>query len=240
MFMAITPEPIAGAPNNDSMPALTIYLLNILAKAAISQFCSEAGANPKAADPIGVILISVFSQPKYMWRGKTLIDILMAKLRVVCPVLFGVRGSDKTEEGRARLGWRKDENGKWISEQEHNDRMTGLGSGFASLCFRDFSKSSLVNPCPPYIYWQALAAITLTPKGETSSTQFVVLKAMIDNYVKMFLTFYGRIGLWALRAALNEFPLRADKDNVAASSCKVLAEKIQRDTGVQFIMEPKK
>lgn len=235
--MAIIPDPIEGA--SDSMPILTLYLLNILAKAAISQFCTEAGANPKAAEPIGVILISVFSQARYMWRGKTLIDILMAKYRVVCPVLFGVRGSDKTEEGRARLGWRK-ENGKWISEQEHNDRMTGLGAGFASLCFRDFSKSRLVNPCPPYLYWQALAAITLTPSGETSSTQFVVLKAMIDNYVKMFLTFYGTIGFSALRSALNEFPLRADKDNVAASSCKVLAEKISRDTGLQFLSVPKK
>jgi nucleoporin GLE1 len=235
--MAIKPEPVEGAVHNgDTMPSLTIYLLNILAKAGVSQFCSEAGANPKSAEPIGVILVSVFSQANYMWRGKSLIDILIAKMRVVCPVLFGIRGNEKTEEGRARLGWKKDENSKWISEQEHNDRMTGLGAGYASLSLRDFSKSRLVNPWPPTMYWHALAAICLTPAGETSSTQFIVLKAMIDNYVKTFLTFYGKMGLSALRFALNDFARKAADDNVAASSLKVLADKIKRDTGLQVAM----
>jgi nucleoporin GLE1 len=232
--MVIKPEPTEGAVHNGhSMPSLTVYLLNILAKAGVSQFCSEAGANPKAAEPIGVILISVFSQPNYMWRGKSLIDILIAKIRVVCPVLFGIRGSEKTEEGRARLGWKKDENGNWISEQEHNDRMTGLGAGYASLSLRDFSKSRLVNPWPPTMYWHALAAICHTPAGETSSTQFIVLKAMIDNSFKIFLTFYGKMGLAALRFALNDFALKAEEHNVAASSLRVLADKIKRDTGLQ-------
>jgi nucleoporin GLE1 len=218
--------------NGEHMPLLTIYLFNNLAKAALSQFCTEAGANPKAADPIGIVLVSIFSQPKYCIRSKALIDIVMAKLRILCPVLFGVRGNDKTEEGRAKLGWKKDQNGNWISEQEHNDRMTGLGAGYASICLRDFSRSSLKNPWPSHNYWFSLASITLTPSGETSSTQFVVLKAMIDNYTVAFLSLYGDMGVRALHVALEEFPRKAAAGNVAASSLEVLGAKLRRDTGL--------
>ena len=155
--------------NDDTMPMLPIYLLNILAKAGISQLCTEAGANPKTADPVGIILVTIFSDPLFLWRKNTFFDILLAKFRVVCPVLFGVRGNDKTDQGRARLGWKKADNG-WISEQEHNDRMVGLGAGFAAVSLRKFPKSR-VNPCPPNIYWLALASICRTPIEETSSTQ---------------------------------------------------------------------
>ncbi|KAE9375075.1 GLE1-domain-containing protein [Stipitochalara longipes BDJ] len=237
LVMTITPAPSAeeNVPNNgDAMPALTIYLLNILAKASISQFCSEAGANPNAADPIGTILVSVFANPKYCFRGKSLIEILIAKFRVLCPVLFGIRGNDKTEEGRARLGWKKDVNGNWISEQEHNDRMTGLGAGFASICLRDFSKSRMRNPWPAHHYWFALASISSTPPDETSSTQFVVLKALIDNYTTTFLRVFGDMGVRALHVVLEEFPRKAPQGNVAASSLQVLAAKLRRDTGLML------
>jgi nucleoporin GLE1 len=214
------------------MPLLTIYLLNILAKAAISQFCTEAGANPKAADPVGTLIISIFAQSKYCWRGKSLIEIMIAKFRITCPVLFGFRGNEKTEEGRERLGWKKDVNGNWISEQEHNDRMTGLGAGWASICLRDFSRTQLDNPWPPIKYWKSLAFITNTPSGETSSTQFVVLKAMIDNYTALFFKCFGDMGVRALHDALQVFPRKAAAGNVAASSLQVLAAKLQRDTGL--------
>lgn len=230
----ISPRPSdEEVPNNgDHMPMLTIYLLNILAKGALSQFCSEAGANTKAADPIGTILVSVFAQLKYCWRGKSLIDILMAKFRVSCPVLFGIRGNEKTEEGRVKLGWKKDVNGNWISEQEHNDRMTGLGAGYASICLRDFSKTRLNNPWPAHQYWFALASITCTPPEDTSSTQFVVLKAMVDNYTTRFLHLFGDMGVLALHVALEEFPRKAANGNVAASSLQVVAAKLRKDTGL--------
>jgi nucleoporin GLE1 len=229
-IIAMMPPPTKNAV--DHMPTLTIYLLNILAKAALAQCSTEAGANPRAADPIGQLIVTVFAQHRFCFNGKPLIDIVMAKLRIMCPVLFGVRGNDKTEEGRAKLGWKKDSNGNWISEQEHNDRMTGLGAGYAAICLRDFSRSSLANPWASHNYWYSLAMITLTPPEQTSSTQFVVLKAMVDNYVTQFLRIYGDMGLRALHVVLEEFPRKAPAGNVAASSLKVLAAKLVKDTGL--------
>ena len=194
---------------------------------------TEAGANPKAAEPVGIILVSVFAQLKYCFNGRySFFDIVLAKLRILCPVLFGIHGNEKTEEGRAKLGWKKDVNGTWISEQEHNDRMTGLGAGYASMCLRDFSKSALANPIPSHNYWFSLATITLTPPDELSSTQFIVLKAMIDNYTAAFLRIYGDMGIRALHVVLEEFPRKAPSGNVAANSLHVLAAKLRRDTGL--------
>jgi len=141
MFMVSKPEPKEGATHNgDQLPALLIFLLNQLSKSVIAQFIDEAGVSTAAADPVGILVASVFSQKDLLWRGKPLIDILMAKMRVVCPVLFGLRGSEKTEEGRARLGWKRI-NGNWIDDQTHNTRMTGLGAGYAAISLRDFSNS---------------------------------------------------------------------------------------------------
>ncbi|RDL32046.1 Uncharacterized protein BP5553_09448 [Venustampulla echinocandica] len=234
MVMLTKPEPSEGAKyNGDSMPALFIYLLNVFAKSVVAQFIDEAGVAPKAADPVGVVAVSVFSREEFYWRNTPLIDILIAKIRVVCPVLFGLRGSEKTEEGRARLGWRK-EGGSWVTDQIHNTRMTGLGAGYAALCLRDFSKSKLQNPWPPTHYWQTVASIVSTPPDQASPTQYMVLKSLIENYEMKFLAFYGSAARAALRIALVEFPARAIEHNVAVSSLKVLGDKLNRDMGLQL------
>jgi nucleoporin GLE1 len=235
MVMLSLPGPLQGATNNgETLPVLFLYLLNIFSKAVVSQFIDEAGVSPKAADPIGVVAVSVFAQGDLCWRGVSLIDILMCKMRVSCPVLFGIRGSEKTEEGRARLGWKRSESGDWVIEQIHNTRMTGLGAGYAALSLRDFTKSPHKNPYPPTMYWQTMASIVNTPPEATSSTQYTVLKALIENYEQRFMTFYGHAARAALQVALVDFPSRAPERTVAVSSLMVLGDKLKRDVGLRL------
>lgn len=225
-------NPAPGAAHNDAqLPSIFLYLLNIFAKTAISQFISEAGPRPETADPIGVCVAATFSEPDFGWRGASLIDILLAKFRIVCPVLFGFRGSEKTEQGRARLGWWKD-NGRWIPEQQHMDRMTGLGAGFAAVALRKFAKSNKENPYPPRHYWTAMAKIINTPPAEMSNTQCVVLKSMIQNYEQKFIEYYGNAALAALKLCLVEFPARAIEKSAAVNSLEVLAQLLKRDSGL--------
>ena len=232
-FVVEDRQPVEGAVhNNDSLPSLFIYLLNICAKGIINQFINEGGANPKAADPVGVFAAHIFSTKEFQWRGKPLIDLLIAKFRVVCPVLFGLRGNDKTEKGRDALGWKK-EGPHFVPEQTHNDRMTGLGAGFAALSLRDFSKTTKSNPYPPLNYWKALAAIVNTPANETSNTQYVVLRSMIQGHEFRFLNFYGNAALAALRLALIEFPKKAPPNAAAAGSLQALTE-VLRAEGLVF------
>ncbi|KAK1760453.1 putative nucleoporin GLE1 [Echria macrotheca] len=226
----IEPRPATGQ-NAGPLPSLFLYLLNIFSKATISQFINEAAARPETADPVGVCVAATFSEPDFHWRGAPLIDILLAKFRIVCPVLFGYRGSEKTEQGRARLGWWKD-NGRWVPEQQHMDRMTGLGAGFAAISLRKFAMSKKQNPYPPRNYWSAMARIVNTPPADMSSTQCVVLKSMIQNYEIKFIEAYGNAALAALRLCLVEFPARAVDKTPAVHSLEVLGQLLRKDAGL--------
>jgi nucleoporin GLE1 len=240
--MLSKPEPCEGATHNgDKLPALFIFLLNFFAKYVIAQFINEAGVNPEIADPIGVVAVQVFSRADFLWRGQSLIDIMMAKMRVVCPVVFGVRGNEGTEEGRARLGWIRDDSGSYVSEEIHGGRMTGLAAGYAAICLRDFSKSRLKNPWHPTHYWQTMASIVATPPSQRSITQYLVLRSLIDGYEGTFMKFYGNAARAALKIALVKFPEGAGAANstvppssAAVGGVQVLADKLAKDRGIEL------
>lgn len=237
IFILEPREPVNGAVHNGLLPSIFLYILNILSKSAILQFVNEAGARPETADPVGVILASTFSEPDFQWRGGPLVDILLAKFRLVCPVLFGLNGNEKTVEGRARLGWRLDRvSNRFVPEQTHMDRMTGLAAGFAALSLRNFRKVSTTksNPYPPRNYWMALARIVNTPPKDVSNTQCVVLKGMIENYESKFIEAYGNAAIAALRLALVDFPGSVQVRSAAVSSLEVLASVLKRDTGLEL------
>ncbi|KAF7547334.1 hypothetical protein G7046_g9036 [Stylonectria norvegica] len=232
LYLLSRREPVEGATHNEAtMPSLFIYLINICAKGIINQFITECGANPEAADHFGVFAVTLFSNPNFHWRGQSLIDILMAKFRIVCPVLFGFRGSEKTERGRVALGWKRDGQA-WVTEQNHNDRMTGLGAGYASMSLRDFSRSTKANPYPPSNYWKALAGIVNSPVNEISNTQYIVLRSMIEGHEARILNFYGNAALAALRLALIDFPQKAPETATAAGSLRALAELLRTEQGL--------
>jgi nucleoporin GLE1 len=221
-------EPVEGsALNGPELPSLFIYLLNMLAKAIISQFINECSAKPEAADPIGVVTAQIFSQKDLQWRGKSMIDILMAKFRVACPVLFGFRGNDRTQAGRLAVGWRAG-----VDERTHNNRMVGLGAGYASIALRDFSKASKANPFPPSNYWKAMAYIVNTPPQQMSDTQFTVLKAMIDGHEQRFISFYGNAAIAALKIAIVDFPKKASAKTPPVAALGVLGDLMKRDRGL--------
>ena len=236
-FVLAAREPVQGAAQNGNLPSLYLYLLNILSKAAISQFTNEAGPRPETANPIGVCLVALFSDLAFLWRGRSLIDVLMAKFCASCPVLFGANGSQRTEQGRARLGWLKN-GGTWVSEQEHMDRMTGLGAGFAAVSLRNFRGSRRpnpkTNPYPPRHYWAAMARIVNTPPAEVSDTQCVVLKAMVQNFEQNILTAYGHAGLAALRLCLLVLPARVGRESPAVGALRVHAQTLKKDLGLDL------
>ncbi|TQS37898.1 hypothetical protein Golomagni_01612 [Golovinomyces magnicellulatus] len=219
--------------NRDKLPIAFIYLLGAFCKAICAQLVSEAALKPEAASPIGILAARVFSDRRLHWRGESLIDMLIAKMYVVCPVLFGVRGDESTQEGRTRIGWRKID-GVFISEQAHFDRMSGIAAGYAAISLRDFSRTKWKNPYPATNYWSTLSVIVNTPREETFSTQFVVLKSLIEHSFSRFITFYGDMAIAALHAALVEFPRRGAKGSASVGSLKTLGATLQKDHGLML------
>ena len=234
IYMISKPDPCEGAVNNgDQLPAVYIWLLGYLAKAIIAQCNQEVSVNPVAADPIGVFVATIFSNTPLLWRGESLIDILMSKFRMSCPALFGLRGNDKTEQGRVRLGWKRDKDtNSWWDDEQHTARMAGIAAGYAAISLRDFSRTNFKNPWPPSKYWMTMASICNTPADEISKTQLTVLKAIITSNEARFLGFYGTAGKAALKLALIDFPARANSEgrvNVAADSLRTVASVLEKD-----------
>ena len=226
LFLASPPPQSENAKG----PALLLYLLNIFAKAIVAQYINEASVKPIIADNLGTAASRIFSLDSFRWQGHTLIDILVVKMHVVCPVLFGIYGDERTKQGREHLGWWKDEStGGFIPEQRHFERMTGLGAGFASISLRNFEKAKAINPYPEYHYWKALARITNVPPAQITQTHFVVLKGMIENFESKLIGFYGDMAIAALRHALIELPKRSPQ-SVASKALAGLVDvlKIQQ------------
>lgn len=217
------------APGPCEASALLVFLFNHFSKAIIAQLASEAGVNTKAADPIGVVAVSILGRPDYCISNKVpFTDILLAKYHKSCGVLFGIYGPEKTERGRQRLGWRRVE-GTWCSDQDHLERMTGLGAGWASLTLRKIKPgSALVHPLPIAHYWRAFSRIVNTPTHEATATHYMVLKAMVEgNALERFINAYGKAAIAALRKGFIEFPL--GHDSVAAKSMPGFVESAKKE-----------
>ena len=210
-------------------PALLVYLLNIFAKAVVAQFINEAGPKPQIADPLGTVASHIFAVSHFRWQDTSLIDILIAKMHVVCPVLFGLRGDEQTVKGKQRLGWiSENPGGPFIPQQSHFERMTGLSAGFAGISLKNYEKTQAKNPYPEYHYWQAMARVANVPPNEVTQTHLVILKGMIEGYEAKVLHFFGDAGLAILRHILIELPKRC-QPSVSAKALAGLVDVTRRD-----------
>lgn len=204
------------------MSAVFVYLLNILTKAVVSQLINEASINPKYAEPLGVVVAQVFSLEDNCFRGHALSDIFWAKYRAACPALWGFYGSEKTDDGRAALGWAR-LGGEFIAAQEHYQRTIGLGAGFAAVTLRNFGKTARRNPFPNWIFWKSVHKIVSIPVEELQDTHFHLLASMLRFSAERVAGFFGHVGLALLRNAIVDIPSRLPNNTSAPiSSLKVL------------------
>lgn len=231
-FIAFPPEHIAKSESANA-PALFIYLLNIFSKAIIAHLVSEAGVSPKYGEPIGVLTAHIFSNEAFIFQGYPMIDILLAKFRVVCPVLWGFYGSEETSEGKAANGWwREESNGPFVDQQVHAERMTGLGAGYAAIALRNFGKSQRQNPYPCTHFWKSLANIINVPPSEVQSTHLLVLYTLLRYSGERVTMFFGDMGILILRKALIDFPASLKGKSVSTGPVELLREIYFRDHNI--------
>lgn len=230
------PPPEFQTPEPSQCPSLLVYALSIFSKAIISQFGGESGISISAAEPAGVLVAQIFASTEYQIKGHSLIDILLAKLHLACPVLWGVYGDEGSPGGRIRLGWRR-EDGAFVSETRHYERVSGLGAGFASIALRNFTKSRLRNPFPPTNFWECLSNILNVPPHEVQPTHLFVLKAMLENSAERFIQFYGSAAVTALRLALVNFPATLPpkvQDTAGSKAITLLVDMFAREKNLRF------
>ncbi|OGM44282.1 RNA export mediator Gle1 [Aspergillus bombycis] len=231
-FMAFPPEDIANSEDN-KVPALLIYALNIFSKSLISSLITEASINPGHAEPVGIVAAQIFSMDAFVYKGHHMVDILWAKYRVVCPALWGFYGNEKTEAGRRALGWwREAPGGPFISEQVHMDRMTALGAGFAALTLRNFGKTPRKNPFPNHMFWLAMQRILMIPPSEIQETHVILLSAMLKSSAERIVGFFGHIGLALMRKAIVDLPNSVPRQSMGVNQLKLLKDLYKREKNI--------
>lgn len=213
------------------------YFLAFLAQQVVKIFTSYVHGAPERAEPIGVMLTSLFAQGDIQFtrqeltkpQTQSLFPIFLAKYHRVCPALFGITAPQSTAIGKRKMGWallpaEDDSQPKntFVSDQTHYDRMTGLAIGYSSFALRNFAASStLSNPYPPLHFWKSLAQIINLPPDQVQPTHVCVLRYMFGHGgIGRFLLFFGSVGVAVLREAFIEFPNR-------------LPEAIQKDSYVR-------
>ncbi|KNG80707.1 RNA export mediator Gle1 [Aspergillus nomiae NRRL 13137] len=231
-FMAFPPEDIANSEDN-KVPALLIYALNIFSKSLISSLITEASINPGHAEPVGIVAAQIFSMDAFVYKGHHMVDILWAKYRVVCPALWGFYGNEKTEAGRRALGWwREAPGGPFVSEQVHMDRMTALGAGFAALTLRNFGKTPRKNPFPNHMFWHAMQRILMIPPSEIQETHVILLSAMLKSSAERIVSFFGHFGLALMRKAIVDLPNSVPRQSMGVNQLKLLKDLYKREKNI--------
>ncbi|KAI5291941.1 hypothetical protein KEM52_006732 [Ascosphaera acerosa] len=206
-FIAV-PSPAVLSASTTQVPALFIYLLNMFTKAVIAQLIAEASVKPKTAEPLGIYVAQILSAEGLCFQGTSMMDVLLAKYHVVCPVLFGFYGPEDTAAGKEALGWWREEGrarGSFVPRQQHEERMIGLASGFAALALRNFSKAKRRNPLPNAHFWAAVAHVLEPPPAEVQDTHLYVLNALLRHSAPRVVGFWGDYGWQLLRYATVDF-----------------------------------
>jgi nucleoporin GLE1 len=189
----------------------------MLVKLAIPLMLTSATITTyNAIDPIGVVLSWIASHSDFRLHGNSLVDVYLAKYHATAPVLFGIFGSETTAAGRARLRWPRtpeEEGGGergWVTKQAYYDRLHGASVGWAALTLRDFSRvRSERSALPAWRFWRSVAALVNVPPQRLQRSHAVALRALVDQYAHLFVKFYGRAAVAALRRAVVEVPASA-------------------------------
>ncbi|EGD98284.1 hypothetical protein TESG_05663 [Trichophyton tonsurans CBS 112818] len=228
-FIAFPPPNIANA-QNPQVPALWVYLLNILAKSVLAQLMAEAGVTTKCAEPLGVLTgPDIFMDAFATGPSMIEIDILLAKYRFLYPERFYGDQSTRPRKSSKLAGSEKRRNGPFISTQLHEERMTGLGAGYAAIALRNFAKSPRQNPYPNSNFWKSLSYIVNVPPAEVQDTHLVVLTAMLRYSAPRIVNFWGDMGVLALRQAIVLFPAKLPRKSTQRAMVEDLRDILARE-----------
>lgn len=187
-------------------PAFLLYMWIMFEKFLLKQFEKEASnEDGRIIQEIGLIAASLFADQKYMWKGFSLVDVLLAKMHHICPILFGVRGNMNTVQGQKRLGWMPIDKQPPTGEI-YMQRIRGLSAGFAAMSLRAFKT---VPALPMSEYWRVVVHVCNTPSQDLYPGHFAILGGLLRDFYKKFLGFYGVQARGVLRRAIVDLPARA-------------------------------
>ncbi|KAG0677898.1 hypothetical protein C6P42_000692 [Pichia californica] len=208
------------------------WILNFISDAIISQAETEVSVKPNSSIQLAKLtlnLLILFDELNYY---------LLAKFYTSCPYLMGYSCSQDTEEGRTRLGWKRDEdNGKWENEVQYNERLSGISTLYSVITklklnssYIGYNPSSTKHPLPISHSWIFLSRILDVPENQITETHYTIVGAWWDACAFEFLQAYGIQSRKLLKVVVNEWSSLGGKSSAGKVRLKLLGEEWMKGT----------
>lgn len=179
---------------NETKPDAMAYswILNFTAKAIISQSETEVRVKPASSIPLANLALNLICE------FPELLEFLKARFIKKCPLVIGYTCSIATEEGRLRMGWKRNEDKKWEDEITYDERMAGMMTLYCVITRLPLSQpyfQSKKHPLPMAENWKFIARILNTPLELITNVHFIVVNAWWDSSALQFSQTYGAQGV---------------------------------------------
>lgn len=183
----------------NSNPIVFQFLLNLYAKLLIEQ--SESEANVKLQNALPLAMLTVLLWADFPEIGDYVIPRFIKK----CPQLIGYYCSINTDDGRKRMGWKKDEDsGKYESQDKYMGRLAGICAVWACM-----TQSKLAQDIPhPYNMghsWKFMARMLNKPREDVTQVDHCLVAAWWDMTALRFSEAFGKQGIKVLELAWKDW-----------------------------------
>lgn len=177
-----------------SDPFVFSWLLNFIAKALIAQAETEVSIKPKMAIPLAKMALNL------LLLHPELKEYLMARFVKKCPLVIGFVCAIDTEEGRAKMGWKRNSEGKYEDDSQYAERLGGIMTLFAVMNRLPLDmtligfEQGMKHPIPMNHSWTLLARVMDAMPSLINDAHFTIIGSWWDACSSEFHEAYGQQG----------------------------------------------
>lgn len=205
------------------------WILNFIAKAIIDQAETEVIVRPFAARPLAALayfLLEKFPDFEYF---------LTARFIKKCPYILGYTCSIDSEEGRKRMGWKRNQDNKWEDDVKYDERVGGICTVWSVMTHQSNTQIGIYSHTSS---WKFVARILNTDKNLIRNTHFELLANWWEATGGAFANEYGNQSRKLMFAMVGAFvDAVASKRFPAAARLRLLGEEWQTRGTIQGLKQ---
>lgn len=204
------------------------WILNFIAKAIIAQAETEVTVKSTASLPLARLAYNL------LIRYNEFEYFLTARFIKKCPFIIGYTCSIDSEEGRKRMGWKRNGN-KWEDEVKYDERVAGICTVWTVMTRLQEQSISTYSIS---LSWKFLARLLNTDSSLLTNAHFACVGNWWDACAKEFLNHYGKQAYKLLHLLSIEWTNSvANKKFPAAARLLILGEDWLLNNNIDSIKE---
>lgn len=205
------------------------WILNFISKAIVSQAETEVTVKPTAALPLARLSMHLLHNLPGLY------DFLCPRFVKKCCFIIGFTCPIDTEEGRIRMGWRRNDS-KWEPEVKYEERVGGICSVWAVMA--RLEQSSDFPFFSADAEWKFVARMLNIDKSLLSNAHFVIASNWWEAAALLAVNIWGKQGLKLLLLLSRGWAkLGQEKSFPAATRLEVLGDDYESKNNLNQLKE---